>query len=81
MRGPLPLGAAVMLWAALGTHGADSTNIPPAPNDWVTRVWQTGDGLPQNSVNALAQTRDGYLWIGTSGGLARFDGVLFRTFG
>lgn len=42
--------------------------------------WQTEQGLPQNAVSALAQTRDGYLWIGTLGGLARFDGVRFTTF-
>ncbi len=41
------------------------------------RVWQTDDGLPQNSVFALAQSRDGYLWVGTREGLARFDGVHF----
>ncbi len=39
--------------------------------------WTTADGLPQNSVNAIIQTRDGYLWIGTYGGLARFDGINF----
>jgi ligand-binding sensor domain-containing protein len=44
------------------------------------RAWQVEDGLPQNSVTAIAQTRDGYLWIGTYGGLARFDGVRFKTF-
>lgn len=38
------------------------------------------DGLPQASVNALLQGRDGYLWIGTYGGLARFDGDSFKTF-
>jgi len=42
--------------------------------------WTTDDGLPQNSVNALVQTRDGYLWIGTFGGLARLDGVKFTVF-
>ena len=41
------------------------------------RTWQTDDGLPQNSVYSIAQTRDGYLWIGTGEGLARFDGVRF----
>jgi len=41
------------------------------------RVWRTEDGLPQNRVQALAQTRDGYLWAGTSEGLARFDGLRF----
>jgi signal transduction histidine kinase/ligand-binding sensor domain-containing protein/DNA-binding response OmpR family regulator/HPt (histidine-containing phosphotransfer) domain-containing protein len=43
-------------------------------------VWTTDDGLPQNSVNSIHQTRDGYLWIGTYEGLARFDGVSFRVF-
>ncbi len=44
------------------------------------RVWQTQDGLPQDTINALVQTTDGYLWIGTSGGLARFDGFRFTVF-
>jgi ligand-binding sensor domain-containing protein/signal transduction histidine kinase len=41
------------------------------------RIWQTDDGLPQSSVFAIAQTPDGYLWVGTHDGLARFDGVRF----
>jgi ligand-binding sensor domain-containing protein/signal transduction histidine kinase len=45
------------------------------------RSWSTHDGLPENQVTALAQTRDGYLWVGTEDGLARFDGVRFVTFG
>jgi ligand-binding sensor domain-containing protein/signal transduction histidine kinase len=43
-------------------------------------VWLTRDGLPQNSVRTIVQTRDGYLWLGTWGGLARFDGVRFTIF-
>ena len=43
-------------------------------------VWLTENGLPQNTVHALAQTSDGYLWIGTEEGLARFDGVRFTVF-
>jgi ligand-binding sensor domain-containing protein/two-component sensor histidine kinase len=43
-------------------------------------IWQTSDGLPNNSVQALAQTRDGYLWLGTLEGLVRFDGHHFRVF-
>jgi ligand-binding sensor domain-containing protein/signal transduction histidine kinase len=43
------------------------------------RIWQTDDGLPQNSVWAIAQTSDGYLWVGTKEGLARFDGLRFTT--
>ncbi len=43
-------------------------------------VWQTKDGLPHNHVQAILQTSDGYLWIGTEVGLARFDGVSFDVF-
>jgi ligand-binding sensor domain-containing protein len=39
--------------------------------------WGHGDGLPDDTVTALLQTQDGYLWIGTARGLARFDGVKF----
>src|SRR5215475_20545 len=44
------------------------------------RVWRSADGLPEDFAQSLAQTPDGYLWIGTSGGLARFDGVSFVVF-
>ncbi len=43
-------------------------------------VWQDKDGLPQNSVRAIVQTRDGYLWLGTYEGLVRFDGIRFTVF-
>ncbi|MGD0813774.1 MAG: two-component regulator propeller domain-containing protein [Verrucomicrobiota bacterium] len=45
------------------------------------RVWQREQGLPQNFVRALAQTRDGYLWVGSDAGVSRFDGVRFVSFG
>ena len=45
------------------------------------RVWTTHQGLPENQVTCLLQTRDGYLWVGTEDGLARFDGVRFVSFG
>jgi signal transduction histidine kinase/ligand-binding sensor domain-containing protein len=38
------------------------------------------NGLPQNTVQALAQTKDGFLWLGTEAGLVRFDGVEFQTY-
>jgi len=42
--------------------------------------WTAEDGLPQNSVYAITQTRDGYLWLATVDGLVRFDGVRFTVF-
>lgn len=43
-------------------------------------VWQTDEGLPQNTVSAIIQSREGYLWLGTYNGLVRFDGVRFKVF-
>lgn len=43
-------------------------------------VWLTENGLPQNTVHSIAQTHDGYIWVGTEEGLARFDGVRFTIF-
>lgn len=45
---------------------------------WFYRVWQTEDGLPDNSVSAIAQSPEGYLWIGTNGGVIRFNGDEFN---
>lgn len=42
--------------------------------------WRREDGLPDGQITALAQTADGYLWIGTPKGLARFDGLRFKVF-
>ncbi len=43
-------------------------------------VWTTKDGLPPDTINAMAQTPDGYLWLATGAGLVRFDGVTFQKF-
>jgi ligand-binding sensor domain-containing protein len=43
-------------------------------------VWRTEQGLPQNTVPAILQSSDGYLWAGTELGLVRFDGLHFTTF-
>jgi ligand-binding sensor domain-containing protein/two-component sensor histidine kinase len=52
--------------------------IPPA--GFTRKVWQTQNGLPEQTVQAFAQTRDHYLWIGTTGGLLRFDGARLTVF-
>jgi ligand-binding sensor domain-containing protein len=71
-----------VLFATGALGAAELTNTPSAPpSDWAVRSWQTEDGLPQNTVNDILQTRDGFLWVGTSGGQVRFDGVRFRNFG
>lgn len=63
-----------------------SVQAAPAPDDakalsrYLSDVWQTEEGLPQNGIQAITQTRDGYLWLGTPGGLVRFDGVRFTVF-
>ena len=59
---------------SLGLHSATQRSLPEG---YTRRVWQTQDGLPENTVQAFAQTPDRYLWIGTSGGLVRFDGASF----
>ena len=60
---------------------AQETTRPRSfPPRYQVTVWQDKDGLPQNSVLAIARTRDGYLWLGTVEGLVRFDGVRFTVF-
>ena len=51
-----------------------------ASTDYLIDVWDTEHNLPSSTVTAIIQTPDGYLWIGTYNGLARFDGVRFVTF-
>ena len=50
------------------------------PPGFTRKVWQNQDGLPEQTVQAFAQTADRYLWIGTTGGLLRFDGAQFTLF-
>jgi ligand-binding sensor domain-containing protein/signal transduction histidine kinase len=54
---------------------ADAQNSVVA--EYTKRAWQVRDGLPEQTVQSFAQTSDGYLWIGTTGGLVRFDGARF----
>lgn len=51
-----------------------------ANGDWFAREWRTDEGLPDNDVSCLAQASDGFLWVGTLGGLERFDGDKFEEF-
>ncbi|HTV02649.1 MAG TPA: two-component regulator propeller domain-containing protein, partial [Luteitalea sp.] len=49
-------------------------------SQYVAESWDASDGLAQNTLMVLLQTRDGYIWLGTESGLVRFDGVRFTTF-
>ena len=60
---------------SLPAFAAGSPSFSYAP-----RLWQMQDGLPEQVVQAFAQTEDRYLWIGTTGGLVRFDGERFLMF-
>ncbi len=54
--------------------------LTAAGQDWFARPWQLDDGLPHNSITGIAQTDDGFLWLGSPSGLASFDGARFQTF-
>jgi ligand-binding sensor domain-containing protein len=49
-----------------------------APSQYVREQWTTTTGFPGGAVNGIAQTADGYLWVGTDRGLICFDGLKFR---
>jgi ligand-binding sensor domain-containing protein len=51
-----------------------------AVSQYGRQTWQVQEGLPQNSVNAIVQAPDDFLWIGTEDGLVRFDGVKFTVY-
>src|ERR1700754_504512 len=54
--------------------------LPDATAQYRFDSWTTDNGLPQNSIRSILQTRDGYLWLTTFDGLVRFDGVRFTVF-
>ena len=83
MKGAVSFGCALLLGLPISARSQTLTPglDPQKPiTQYVHDVWQIDQGLPQNSVMAMAQTRDGYLWLGTQEGLARFDGVHFTVF-
>jgi ligand-binding sensor domain-containing protein/signal transduction histidine kinase len=64
------------------THAQAYSEVRESPisTAWGQKVWSSENGLPQNSVHGILQTRDGYLWVATEGGVARFDGNQFAVF-
>ncbi|HEY7863728.1 MAG TPA: two-component regulator propeller domain-containing protein [Thermoanaerobaculia bacterium] len=72
--------AALAVSAAVCSASAFGLETDRPLSHYGLRQWTTDSGLPQNTVAALAQTRDGYIWMGTQDGLVRFDGVRFTVF-
>lgn len=68
---------AILFFLACPTSALDPNK---AITQYVHDIWTTDNGLPENTVNSILRTRDGYIWIATWDGLARFDGVRFTVF-
>lgn len=73
----------VRVWLLLGGCVANAYALNPAKalTQYSVTVWSQQQGLPQDTIRAITQTTDGFLWLGTDEGLARFDGYEFVSFG
>jgi ligand-binding sensor domain-containing protein/signal transduction histidine kinase len=79
-RGWIRIRTLLLVLLPLLAPGAFSTAHADPAGRYKVHSWQVEHGLPHHSVNALAQTADGFLWCATPGGLARFDGLRFEVF-
>src|SRR6185503_15853458 len=66
-----------LLLGAASTHALDPAK---AATQYHLDTWGVKDGLPAHSVTDIEQSRDGYVWLATQGGLVRFDGVKFTVY-
>src|SRR6476469_9203948 len=71
------LCVAVQMWAGPEARALDRHR---RATQYAQTHYETHDGMPHGLANSIAQTADGYLWIGSEEGLARFDGATFTTF-
>jgi signal transduction histidine kinase/ligand-binding sensor domain-containing protein len=74
------LSFAILLLCGFALHfpAAAQTEQPGSP--FIVDSWSSEEGLPDNEVISVIQTKDGYLWLGTLNGLVRFDGIHFTVF-
>ena len=75
-----PHGGLCLLAAGLIYYGPQEgrcDDVGAELRDFTLRTWSKTDGLPDGSVTCIQQTQDGYLWVGTTAGLVRFDGIKF----
>lgn len=71
--------ARLVLASVLMVSLSSAAAVPPG-DPYLVRSWSANDGLRDLTINDLEQTSDGYLWISTYGGVARFDGMRFKFF-
>lgn len=71
--------AALLSLLSWQCFGASPEKNRQTESEYLVKYWSVEEGLPGNSVFAISQSSDGYLWIATDAGLARFDGIRFST--
>jgi ligand-binding sensor domain-containing protein len=72
------MAAALALLLLCARH-ADALDPSRTLTQYVHRIWQVQQGLPQAAIYSIVQTHDGYVWLGTQTGLVQFEGVRFTT--
>src|SRR5580698_5826573 len=79
-RWDISISALVILLMAGRLWGGQTNLMGGVSGDYIVTSWHIRDGLPSDRVRAVLQTRDGYIWVATFNGIARFDGVRFDRF-
>ncbi len=79
--GKLSVGVWFGLLLLLSLRPALAVGPETASFNYARTLWRVSDGLPEDTVQALAESHDGLLWIGTTSGLTRFDGAHMKLFG
>ncbi len=72
--------AAILTWLLAAAPAVHALDPGRQLSQYVRKTWDAGEGLLQNTLQVVLQTRDGYIWAGTESGLVRFDGGRFTTF-
>src|SRR5271170_1025600 len=68
------------IWTLCGIATLSAAAHSQVPTTLGHQSWSTENGLPQNSVHQIFQSRDGYVWIATEGGIARFNGIDYKVY-
>ncbi|MFL6353197.1 MAG: two-component regulator propeller domain-containing protein [Bryobacteraceae bacterium] len=77
---PGRLGCLALISLVLGALPLLALDKSKELNHYGRQTWRTESGLPQNTIHAILQTHDGYLWLATEDGVVRFDGLKFVVF-